>query len=72
MRYVRFPSSPTILVFTVFASICTVRGKGGSVVIPAWSFARGNVRIYADPDGYADARPLVGGSLAAGRKGLVV
>jgi len=35
--------------------------EGGSLVIPAWSFARGNVRIHADPDQYADAGPVVGG-----------
>ena len=33
----------------------------GSLVIPAWSFARGNGRIYADPDKYSDAGPVVGG-----------
>jgi len=35
--------------------------EGGSLVIPAWSFARGNARIHADPDEYADAGPVVGG-----------
>ncbi|MDP6633343.1 MAG: hypothetical protein QGG42_00410 [Phycisphaerae bacterium] len=37
-----------------------VRAEGGSLVIPAWSFARGNARIYADPSQYADAGPVVG------------
>jgi len=32
----------------------------GSLQIPAWTFDRGNVRIYASPDQYADAGPLVG------------
>ena len=36
------------------------RAEAGSLVIPAWSFARGNARIYADPDKYADAGPVVG------------
>ena len=37
------------------------RAEAGSLVIPAWSFARGNVRIHADPGKYADAGPVVGG-----------
>jgi len=37
-----------------------VRAEAGSLVIPAWSFARGNARIYAGPDEYADAGPVVG------------
>ena len=36
------------------------RAEAGSLVIPAWSFARGNARVYANPDEYADARPVVG------------
>ena len=32
----------------------------GSLMIPAWAFDRGNVRIYASPDKYANAEPLVG------------
>ena len=38
----------------------THRAEAGTLVIPAWSFARGNGRIYADPDEYADAGPVVG------------
>jgi len=34
--------------------------EAGSLVIPAWSFARGNARVYADPDEFADAGPVVG------------
>jgi len=34
--------------------------QAGSLVIPAWSFARGNVRIHASPDPFADAGPVVG------------
>ena len=37
------------------------QAKAGSLLIPAWSFARGNARIHADPDQYADAGPVVGG-----------
>ena len=33
----------------------------GSLMIPAWSFERGNARVYASPDEYADGEPLVGG-----------
>ncbi len=60
MRCVHFSSPPTILVFTVFASICTARAEAGSLVIPAWSFARGNARVHANPDQYADSGPVVG------------
>jgi len=44
----------------MFLSVCTTRTEAGSLVIPAWSFARGNVRVYASPDEYADAGPVVG------------
>jgi|GEM_PF-891049 len=37
------------------------RTEGGTLVIPAWSFARGNVRICADPKEYADAGPVIVG-----------
>ena len=30
------------------------------MVIPAWSFARGNAQIHESPDEYADAGPVVG------------
>jgi len=33
----------------------------GSLMIPAWTFERGNARVYASPDEYADGEPLVGG-----------
>ena len=35
------------------------RAQAGSLVIPAWSFARGNARIHANPSQYADAGPVV-------------
>jgi hypothetical protein len=35
------------------------RAHAGSLVIPAWSFARGNVQVHADPGKYADAGPVV-------------
>ena len=31
------------------------RAEAGSLVIPAWSFVRGNARIHANPNEYADA-----------------
>jgi len=37
------------------------RAEAGSLVIPAWAFDRGNGRIDADPEKYADAGPVVGG-----------
>ncbi len=37
------------------------RAEAGSLVIPAWSFARGNAKIHVDPNEYADAGPVVGG-----------
>jgi hypothetical protein len=36
-------------------------GRAGSLLIPAWTFERGNARVYASPDEYADGEPLVGG-----------
>ena len=53
----------------VFAGACLAvlsvalpldRAEAGSLVIPAWSFARGNGRIHADPADFADAGPVVG------------
>jgi len=32
----------------------------GTLLIPAWTFDRGNVRIYASPDKHANAGPLIG------------
>ncbi len=58
------------LTLTVFAVACLAvwsfafspaRAEAGSVVIPAWSFARGNVQVHASPDEYAEAGPVVGG-----------
>ena len=34
--------------------------RGGSIVIPSWTFDRGNVKIFASPDQFADAGPLIG------------
>jgi len=36
------------------------QARAGSLVIPAWTYARGNVQIHADPGQYADAGPVVG------------
>ena len=41
-------------------SVAPLSAKAGSLVIPAWSFARGNARIHTDPDNFADAGPVVG------------
>lgn len=37
-----------------------VQAEAGTLVVPAWSFARGNARIYANPAEFADAGPVVG------------
>ena len=35
-------------------------GQAGSLLIPAWTFDRGNLEIYASPDKYANSEPMVG------------
>jgi len=47
------------------------RRQAGTLEIPAWTFDRGNVRIYASPDEYADTGPLAGGGPAAPAEGVV-
>jgi len=42
-----------------------------SLEIPAWTFDRGNVRIYASPDKYADAGPVVGSASDQSDGGVV-
>ncbi|MHC4506642.1 MAG: carbohydrate-binding protein, partial [Planctomycetota bacterium] len=42
-------------------ALATARAEAGSFVIPAWSFARGNGRIHANPARYADAGPVAAG-----------
>jgi len=66
MQFKSYLSRPCgVLVLTAFLAALLVASPvvwadGGSLVIPAWSFARGNARIYADPGQYADAGPLIG------------
>jgi len=51
----------TLMVLAVWSiALPPARAEAGSLEIPAWSFARGNARIYASPDKYADAGPVVG------------
>jgi len=45
----------TALAVATFA----LQARGGTLAIPAWSFARGNARVCADPAKYADAGPVV-------------
>jgi len=61
LRFRRFMS-------TVIAVACLAVGlaalapntaQAGSLVIPAWAFSRGNVKIHADPGKYADAGPVI-------------
>ena len=58
-----------LMVLMVLAAACIVvwsvafppaQAKAGSFVIPAWAFDHGNGRIYASPEKYADAGPVVG------------
>jgi len=34
--------------------------RGAALVVPAWTYDRGNVKIFASPDQFADAGPLIG------------
>ena len=43
----------------------------GSLTIPAWTFDRGNVEIYANPDKYAGAGPVVGGGPQTPEEGMI-
>ena len=45
--------------------------RSGSLDVPACTFDRGNVRIYASPDEYADAGPMAGGGPADGKDGVM-
>ena len=57
----------TLIVLAVAClAVCSVvfppiQAEAGSLVIPAWSFARGNAQVYTSQDKYADAGPVVGG-----------
>ena len=64
------PQRSSRLTLIVLAAACLAvssvalpptQAEAGSLVIPAWSFARGNGRIHVKPDEYADAGPVVGG-----------
>ena len=37
------------------------RAGAASLLIPSWTFDRGNAKVHASPDQYADGTPLVGG-----------
>ena len=56
----RFRRVPLVVLAVWGLGFPAARVGAGSLVIPAWSFARGNVRIHADPGQYADAGPVVG------------
>ena len=45
--------------------------RAGSFDIPAWTFDRGNGRIYGSPDKYANAGPIVGSELPPGQAGVL-
>ena len=48
------------LVALAGAAFMPPRAEAGTIIIPAWAFARGNGRIHADPGKFADAGPVVG------------
>jgi len=55
-----------LVLATTCLAVCSVvlapfSAEAGTILIPAWSFARGNGRIHADPGKYADAGAVVGG-----------
>ena len=60
----RHPAALVVLTVACLAVLSVAfpppQAEAGSLVIPAWSFARGNVRIYTSPAEYADAGPVVG------------
>ena len=47
------------------------RETQGTLDIPAWTFDRGNARIYASPDQYALSSPLVGDGAGPGEEGVI-
>ena len=53
-----------LLALTVLAAASlaapAAKVEGNSLVVPAWAFARGNGRVHANPNEYADAGPVVG------------
>ncbi|MDP6545087.1 MAG: hypothetical protein QGH60_13955 [Phycisphaerae bacterium] len=52
----------TLMVLAVLSvAFPRTQARAGSLVIPAWSFARGNAKIHVDPNEFADAGPVVGG-----------
>jgi hypothetical protein len=60
----RFHRLTLIMIFVALGAVWSValvpgQAQAGTLVIPAWSFARGNARICADPAKYADAGPVV-------------
>ena len=59
--YLPWRSGRLMLILLAVCSVAfpVVRAEGGTLVIPAWSFVRGNGQIHADPDKYADAGPVV-------------
>ncbi len=53
-------SIPLVALCVLLIVLFAVPAQAGTIEIPAWSFARGNGRIHADPKEYADAGPVVG------------
>ncbi len=60
MKFDSFRPASFAACFAVWIlSFPTPQAKAGSLVIPAWSFARGNMVVDANPDKFADAQPVV-------------
>ena len=60
----RFRRLTLIMISAALGAVWSValapgQAEAGTLLIPAWSFARGNVRICADPAKFADAGPVV-------------
>ncbi|MHC4200846.1 MAG: carbohydrate-binding protein, partial [Planctomycetota bacterium] len=55
------PLAPVACLAVWCVAFPAARTEAASLVIPAWSFARGNARVHADPGQYADAGPVVEG-----------
>jgi len=57
----RFYRLATIVLAVLSVAFSASQAQAGSLTIPAWSFARGNVQINANPGELADAGAIVVG-----------
>ena len=59
----RLPRQLGLLVLLSVWTVALPDARAGSLIVPAWSFARGNMKIDADPGKCADAGPVVIGGV---------